>query len=732
MKKIVCFSIFLYLCLSVFFLQPYSWAANNIQQTAPSTKPLRVLFLMDASGSMKKTDPEGFRKLASQAIVSLLSADDKIAIVEFDSEAKIISDWKSASDKSSIFNLLNQIGNNGSFTDFRAGMETALRLFNEAPPESQKVILLLSDGVFEPNPLSEKYAPYNLQYRMAIRGKNKTEARQVNETYRNILSPVAKRMIETNILPVLKKGGIEVYSVGFSEEADRELLNNLADKSSKSKTESHYFYANNAIDLMETFVGLLHFWKNKIVLKSEKGNINPASEATIPIDAYLKDISFIALTEKPSDFYVKPAGGAKDEPMLQGTHPNLKVATLVEKAPPGRWIYGFRSGAGSYRLLAVGKSTLDLLITGIKEKYSYGEPVKANAFVQINGRDARAYLKPNPRVVAEINFGNSKEGPFDLQKGKETFLLEHVIKAPGRARIKFTLLAKDKEGNDLLPRPSKEYITEIMPRFYVEPQVVNFGDISQGKHKEQLITVHSGLDASVKINVNSAIGNASRCRDIKDKLPLIKSDAFEIGKGQSLARPLRLSIPEKGCWGDFEGDVLFISDKGGRASVAFRVHVPSIWEKLTWYALAIMLLLAIILFLLALYGGYLKSPVGVLRRVNYPPGTPLLNDIKLSSVKRGIWHRFLHWKKNVITIGQTGADLKLPGLPNTMKVELIFHRFGADYIKNVSPPSSEHILIVSDPDVGIPIERRPGVSYRLSHGLNIKVNDYEFIYEHIK
>lgn len=160
--------------------------------------------------------------------------------------------------------------------------------------------------------------------------------------------------------------------------------------------------------------------------------------------------------------------------------------------------------------------------------------------------------------------------------------------------------------------------------------------------------------------------------------------------------------------------------------------MPSIWEKLTWFALVMLFVLAIILILLAIFWGYLKSPVGILRPVSVPSGAFLLNDIKLSTLKHGFWNRFLHWKKNVITIGATGADLKLSELPKTMKVELIFHRFGGDYIKNSSPVSSDHIFIVQNPDVGIDIERRPGSSYQLAHGLNIKISDYEFIFEHIK
>lgn len=548
MKKVTCGFVIITFILSFLIFHENAYATLADEKALLKTTPLYVVLLMDASGSMKKTDPEGFRILASQAIISLLSSEDRIAIVEFGADAKIISDWKVASERSAIFNLLNQIGNDGGFTDFRAGMETAMQLLKKIPPESNKVIFLLSDGVLDPNPYSERYAPYNIQYRLAIRGKDKSEIRKINETYKNSLSPVAKRMIETNMLPVLKKDGVEVYCVGFSPEADKEFLNYLANESSKTKTESHYFYANNAIDLMETFVGLLHFWKNKIILKSEQGNIATGSSANIAMDAYLRDISFIALTENPADFYVRTEGVSKGESILECTHPNLKVATITGNAPRGTWNYGFNNGVGPYRLLVVGKSTIEMIISGIKEKYSYGEPVKANAVIQIDKKDARPYLNQNSRVVAEITTGKSKEGPFNLQEEKEAFLLEHIIKTPGKARIKFTLLAKDKDNNDLLPRPSKEFVTEILPRFYVEPQNITFGDLSQGKQKERLVKIHSGLDETVRISANSNIRNASRCGDVKEKLPFLKVDAFEIQAGQSLEKSLSLTVPEDGCW----------------------------------------------------------------------------------------------------------------------------------------------------------------------------------------
>lgn len=731
-NRLKCCFIILFAVLLPFTFQLSALASDTSVNSPFEGKPLYVVFLMDSSGSMKKTDPREIRKLASQVVVTLLSSEDKVAIVEFDSEARVLSDWRPASEKEAVFSAINEIGNNGNFTDFRAALEAARGLFIKAPAASKKVIFLLSDGVFEPNPYSERYGPYSVQYRIAVKGKNKADLSRINEDFRSRLTPVAKRMVDSAILPDLKSKGIEIYTVGFSPDADKDFLDYLADETSTVKTESHYFYANNAVDLMDTFVGLLHFWANKIILRTDNGEIVPGLPKGIALDNFLKDVSFIFLTEKQSDLSVKAEGNYEPEEMLKGLHPDLKIFNVTKKSPPGQWVYDFNNGSGKYKLIVIGQSTLDMVVDGLKGKYAYGEPVRARVSVKYNNRDARAYLSKASKITAEASSDDSKYVSFDLKEDKDGFVMDYLPKAAGKIRLKFTLYGKDKQDNDLLPRPSKEFRLEVLPRFYVEPELIKFGDLGVGKSKERDIKTYSGLPETIHVRMRSVIKNSSRCRDAVERLPYVQGDDFTLSTGQSFNGKVKLLVPAKGCWGDFDGEILFTTDRGENAKIGFRVHVPSIWEKLTCLALALILILAILLIALAIFWGYLKSPVGVLRPVSYPPGAAALSDIKLSRVKRGLWNRWLHWRKNVIKIGASRSDIRLAGLPQKMEVELIFHRFGGDYIRNMSPRESGHILVVQNPDVGIDIERGPGSSYQLSHGLNIKMFGYEFIYENIK
>lgn len=726
-KLIDCFVI-LFFALSPFGIQQ-SASASEVGTKSPfEGKPLSVVFLMDSSGSMKKTDPDEIRKLASQVVITLLSPEDKVAVVEFDSDARLLSEWRPASEKDALFSAINRLGNNGSFTDFRVGLETAKSLFNKITEPSNKVILLLSDGVFEPDPYNEKYAPYSLQYRIATRGKSKADLLRINDEFKSKLTPVAKRIVDGEILPDLKSKGIEIYTVGFSPDADKNFLNYLADETSATKTESHYFYANNAVDLMDTFVGILHFWANKIKLGTESDEIVLGVQRKIALDSFLKDVSFIVLTEKDADMAVKAEGNYEPEEMLRGIHPKLKIFNVSKKSPPGKWTYGFNKGSGKYRLLLTGKSTLDMAVAGLKEKYAYGEPIRAHVSLKYNTQDARTYLSSASKITAEVSSDDSKSTPFDLKEDKDGFSLEYLAKAPGKIRLKFTLFAKDKQNNDFLPRPSKEYRLEVLPRFYVEPEQIKFGDLGIGKTKEHDIKVHSGLPEYIHVRVSSIIKNASRCQEAVGKLPYVKSNEFPLSSGQSFSGKVALFIPEKGCWGDFDGEILFLSDKGESAKIGFRVHVPSIWERIMLLLLLLIILIIFTLGYLIYIWGYLGTPSGVLIPSQAPPGESLLSNYYLSQARPGLFSRWFNWKRNVIHIRNRRPGIFLSQLPSDFMIDLRFHRFGGAYIRNASATGSEYVVMVEEP-LGGSYQLYQGQSVRLKNASFIGFEGYKFTYE---
>jgi len=694
--------------------------------SSADSRPLSLLLLMDASGSMKVTDPSDYRKLAAQAVVSLLSPIDRLAVIEFDSDGRILSDWTSASERDKIIHTIALAGNKGAFTDFRAALEAAKDVFEGEQADSRKVILLLSDGIFEPNPFSDRYAPYSLDYRLAIRGKDREQIDATYNQYRQKILPVAKRIVDSELLPFLVEQQVQIFCVGFSPNADREFLSYLAEKTSRSKIESHAYFANEAIDLMDAFLGLLQFWQNSIKLYTEQDVIQPGASKKIFVDEHVREGKFIVLTDQAVKFKLKAPNDLEEEP-LAFTHQNLKIVPLSKATPPGLWSYMFDSGSGKYRLLIVGKSMIDLEVEGLKQKYLFGEKLECSVKVTIGDKDARHVLGPGSRVVVDVMTEDRSRSSIQLAEAEKGFSLEYSVARAGTLKLRFTLHAWDKNGNEMFPRPSKEYQCVVLPRFYVEPDYISFGELDQGETKTYMVRIVSGLQENRTVRIHSKTTQLSRCEDEVAKHPRVSGANFTIKPGETLSREIVMAIPEEGCWGDYEGELTFSTNLNESFKIRYRVHVPSIWEKLTLPLLVVLAILFLVMIVLVVLWARLRAPVGVLRPLSTPAGV-LLDDIELGKVKRGIWSRWFNWKKNRIRIGREHGDIILELLPTDLSVELIFYRFGRDYIKNDSPKESKHGINVKDPEVDIDIQREPGETYDLSSGLRLRVGDYEFAY----
>lgn len=706
-------------------------AADVRKSNGVDARSIYLVFLMDASGSMKKTDPTEIRKLASQVVVSLLSPEDRVAVVEFDEEGRLLSDWRSAGERAVVFNAIDRVGNRGYFTDFRAGFEATQNLFVKAPENARKIVLLLSDGKFEPNLRCDRYAPYNLQYRLALSGSGKGEKAAIDENFRNQVTPVAKRIIDSELLPYFKNTGAEIFSVALSPAADKEFLKYLADQTSQTKTESHFFFANQAVDLMETFLGVIHAWRNKVKIQAESGNLASGIHNQVYVDDMVRDVNFILLTDNQADLQVTAAKQPGSAIAVTGTHANLKIMQLPSQVAAGKWDYTIGRAAGKYKLLVAGQSSVDIVVSGLKEKYHYGEPVKALVALQRKGEDSRSLFSPRSTVTAVISTEAGIEETYPLRNTEEGFEFSATPTENGEKKLVFTLQPFDRQDKEMLPRKSSDFRIVVLPRLFAEPDFLNFGQVEVGKNKTLPLRIVSGLLQPARITITGEVLKASREPNNPQKWPSIDKIELTLNPGQALEQGISLTSPPKGSWGDFEGELVVREDSGQQFLVGYRVHVPSIWERFTSAVQLLLLFLAIILAMFSIYWGALKTPRGTLKSIISPPGN-IVNDIKLSKVKRGVLNRWFHWRKNTVLIARTRGDIMLPFIPVGMEILLTFNRFGGDYIRNASSDKSGLVFTVI-PNEGDRIDRtlRPGASYGLKHGLRVKVEGYEFDYQNL-
>jgi len=106
-----------------------------------------LTFLIDASGSMNRSDRMGLVKKSLKMLVNELAPNDLVAIVLYDSHARLILEHTPAAKKAIIMKAIDRMQCGGS-TNLEEGMQRAYQLAAaNFAPKGENRVLLLSDGV---------------------------------------------------------------------------------------------------------------------------------------------------------------------------------------------------------------------------------------------------------------------------------------------------------------------------------------------------------------------------------------------------------------------------------------------------------------------------------------------------------------------------------------------------------------------------------------------------------
>jgi Mg-chelatase subunit ChlD len=176
--------------------------AKSLNEVAPET--LAVTLVIDTSGSMATTDPEKLRQTAANIFIDLLSPEDYLSIITFNTKKEVVlpmqqikSNNNKANFKKSLSQKLQSIGD----TDYLIALnEASKQLSTVKEAKVRKVILFLTDG--EPDPDSTK----------------KNNPKFMNQYMESLWKAVSK----------LALNKYEVYSVGFSKGVDPAILERIS------------------------------------------------------------------------------------------------------------------------------------------------------------------------------------------------------------------------------------------------------------------------------------------------------------------------------------------------------------------------------------------------------------------------------------------------------------------------------------------------------------------------
>ena len=155
-----------------------------------------IVILMDSSGSMKHTDPKNYRKDAAKLFVSLLGADDRVGIMSFGDNARLLSPLarNSPKNRKKLFRAIDRISSREFSTNITDAVRKGFQQLTVSH-NTNKIMILMSDG------------------RLALGSPEKD---------------VAAFAELTRILPEVAKAGVKLYTVAFTDESDHPLLENMA------------------------------------------------------------------------------------------------------------------------------------------------------------------------------------------------------------------------------------------------------------------------------------------------------------------------------------------------------------------------------------------------------------------------------------------------------------------------------------------------------------------------
>ncbi|MEE8233214.1 MAG: VWA domain-containing protein [Gammaproteobacteria bacterium] len=197
-------------------------------ENAESNLKKDVILVLDNSGSMKKNDPQFLTKQAVTEFINKLDESTRAAIIIFDQDVRMavpLTEISSAS-RQGLLDSLSKINYRGLYTNSPAAIESAIYdLKNNGREEARKIIVFMTDGIVDTGNVD----------------------RDLEKT----------KWLKEDLAADAADAGIKIFGIAFTENADFELIQSLA-----QKTDGEYYRALMADDLQNVF-SKLHTLINK-------------------------------------------------------------------------------------------------------------------------------------------------------------------------------------------------------------------------------------------------------------------------------------------------------------------------------------------------------------------------------------------------------------------------------------------------------------------------------------
>ena len=189
---------------------------------AVAAAPKDIVLVLDNSGSMRENDPQFFARGAVASFINALDEESRAALIIFDQTVRLevpLTTVDPAS-KRRLIRGLNGINYRGQLTDSPAAVERAIyELKTQARENAAQYLVFMTDGIVDTG----------------------SRAVDIEKT----------KWLREELAADAAEGGIKVFAIAFTENADFLLIQSLA-----QRTDGEYFRALNSNDLGEIFANL--------------------------------------------------------------------------------------------------------------------------------------------------------------------------------------------------------------------------------------------------------------------------------------------------------------------------------------------------------------------------------------------------------------------------------------------------------------------------------------------
>jgi len=301
-----------------------------------------VVLLIDSSGSMKRTDPKGYRKEAAKLFISLLGEDDHIGVMSFGDTATRLAPLtpNNKQNRKQLFSAVGRITSKEYSTNITDAVQKG---FDElkSSPRRQRILIMMSDG------------------KLAL-GAEEKDAAALEQLKR--------------LLPELAQANVKLYTIAFTEESDSVLLENMA-----KETGGFFRYAREDKDVHGMFASLFE--------KLKAPDAVPFEGEAFTIDNEIKEATVLVTKEPGTALSLVDPSGKKN---TASGHPAtvewyqssvFDMITIQEPAP-GKWSVKLSTNEGNKVYVL---TNLSLRTSFDRSFVNKGETVTIDAWLEKQG-----------------------------------------------------------------------------------------------------------------------------------------------------------------------------------------------------------------------------------------------------------------------------------------------------------------------------------------------------------